>query len=999
MWALSVRSNIQKSAVIDRRYSRDRIYEMVSSLIAMSRCVKSLSRSLALLALISVCLQADSQSLTNLNLQLRSTLKPSANPISYGDVWAENDLAFLGVWLGYSTYSYGVGIISITNPDAPVLLSVYNSTNLSQNQFELGAVRNRIGYFGSWSSGGLHVVSLTNPASPAFLTRITAASGNGFDRIHTVFLERDFLYEAAHVAGSVTVKVFSITNPVAPIFLRDITTTNTTKVHQMTVRNRGAQTLLFTSGWGGNSDSNPASPGQTDIWDVTSVGTQPAVWLGRIYSGYNSHSSWPTPDGNTLVVCRETPGGEVKFYDIANPATIPTNPVPLVTISPASMGLEDDIPHNPVVVSNTLFLSWYQNGVQVFDITDRTRPVRIGFYDTFPGVKTASYQGNWGIYAGLGFDRLLLSDIQRGLFILDGTALLTPTNNYPPLMVQSPSSLTMTQGLDAVFAPIITGSQLQFQWRQSGTNLPGVTSSNLALVNVQSSQAGSYSVIASNASGVVTSAVATLTVIVPSGAPVIASQPQNTSVYEGNPATFNVSAVGAAPLSFQWRFNGALISGATNNSFTLSETHGENVGFYSVAISNASGAVTSSNALLTLQDSPYVNDVRATPGSRSALISWTTTLPSSSQVQFEQSGIALPSLAVAGQNGFSANSVFDPALVTNHIALVSGLSPDTRYSFQTLSVAGTNTYLSGVYQFTTPGTNTMDNVTATYTGTWTEGTSATDKFGTNYFFATSVTGSATATATWRPNIVTSGRYDVYVWYPQGSNRSANAPFLVSHNGGSTNVLVDQRSGGGAWRLIAADVEFARGTNGFVRLSNNASPTVVLADAVRFVYVEQQDFPTGNAVPQWWREFFFSGAIDPSLDPDADNYPTSQEYVLGTSPTDAESRLVLWNESAPSNSVSVTFWPRHGNRSYQLQSRSDLSLAPWQTLATSATAVPPDGRGGFTLSVSNVPQTYFRLRAQLTTNGTPANLLFLPGKFIATPFVLEESCGPLRIYVR
>ena len=33
-----------------------------------------------------------------------------------------------------------------------------------QNQFELGAVRNKIGYFGSWSGGGLHIVYLTNPA-------------------------------------------------------------------------------------------------------------------------------------------------------------------------------------------------------------------------------------------------------------------------------------------------------------------------------------------------------------------------------------------------------------------------------------------------------------------------------------------------------------------------------------------------------------------------------------------------------------------------------------------------------------------------------------------------------------------------------------------------------------------------------------------------------------------------------------------------------------------
>jgi hypothetical protein len=40
-----------------------------------------------------------------------------------------------------------------------------------------------------------------------------------------------------------------------------------------------------------------------------------------------------------------------------------------------------------------------------------------------------------------------------------------------------------------------------------------------------------------------------------------------------------------------------------------------------------------------------------------------------------------------------------------------------------------------------------------------------------------------------------------------------------------------------------------------------------------------------------------------------------------------------------------------------------------------------------------------LKAQMTTNGAPSSLMFLPGKFLAVPFVIEESCGPVRIYMR
>jgi len=373
--------------------------------------------SIQLTCLLGVCLMVASQGVlraqlpTKVNVKLVGSHKPSVTLGGLGDVWGDGNIAIMGVWTSYT--NYGFGIYDISTPSAPNLIKTYNYSTTAANRFEQGVIRSNILYVGSWggSSGGsgLHIFTITNPAAPVRISRITASTAgtviNGFDNVHTLWLERDFLYEAAHNVDIVSVKVFNVTNPAAPAFLRDITTTNTTKVHQMTVRTKGAQTVLFTSGWGGNSDGRPTSPGQTDIWDVSNVGSSPAVWLGRIYSGYNSHSSYPTPDGNTLIVCRETGGGEVKLYDITNPATIPTNPVPVATITPASMGIEVNIPHNPVVVSNYLFLSWYQNGVQIFDISDRTKPARVGFYDTFPAThaSSSSFEGNWGCLSAAWF--------------------------------------------------------------------------------------------------------------------------------------------------------------------------------------------------------------------------------------------------------------------------------------------------------------------------------------------------------------------------------------------------------------------------------------------------------------------------------------------------------------------------------------------------------------------------------------------------------------------
>lgn len=82
--------------------------------------------------------------------------------------------------------------------------------------------------------------------------------------------------------------------------------------------------------------------------------------------------------------------------------------------------------------------------------------------------------------------------------------------------------------------------------------------------------------------------------------PAITGQPQNQTVVISNSATFSVTASGAAPLSYQWRFNGIAISGANSSSLTLNSAQYSNGGNYSVTVSNTLGSVLSSNATLTV---------------------------------------------------------------------------------------------------------------------------------------------------------------------------------------------------------------------------------------------------------------------------------------------------------------------------------------------------------------------------------------------------------------
>ncbi len=78
----------------------------------------------------------------------------------------------------------------------------------------------------------------------------------------------------------------------------------------------------------------------------------------------------------------------------------------------------------------------------------------------------------------------------------------------------------------------------------------------------------------------------------------------------GANATFQVGAIGASPLFYQWLANGTNVAGATNATLTVTNVSALNAGTYQVTVSNAFGLVTSAGAQLTSLAVPY-NDIFA----------------------------------------------------------------------------------------------------------------------------------------------------------------------------------------------------------------------------------------------------------------------------------------------------------------------------------------------------------------------------------------------------
>jgi Concanavalin A-like lectin/glucanases superfamily/Immunoglobulin I-set domain/PQQ-like domain len=188
--------------------------------------------------------------------------------------------------------------------------------------------------------------------------------------------------------------------------------------------------------------------------------------------------------------------------------------------------------------------------------------------------------------------------------------------DFPPVIAVQPTNAAVLAGANASFSVNASGTPpYGYQWQFNGANLSdggqfsGTGTATLSISGVQGANMGGYAVVVTNSAGSVTSAVASLTVVIP---PAITAQPPNQSVLTGSNLTFAVSLSGTAPFGFQWQFNGVNLtdggqfSGSATATLSLTNVQLTNAGGYSVIVTNLAGSVTSSVAALTVTAPPSI---------------------------------------------------------------------------------------------------------------------------------------------------------------------------------------------------------------------------------------------------------------------------------------------------------------------------------------------------------------------------------------------------------
>ena len=401
------------------------------------------------------------------------------------------------------------------------------------------------------------------------------------------------------------------------------------------------------------------------------------------------------------------------------------------------------------------------------------------------------------------------------------TITVNPPPAKPAITPSGPLAICAGQSV-TLAAPAGAAS---YQWSNGATT---------QTINVTA--AGTYTVQITSASNCQSAVSDPVTVIVN---PLLnlSTQPASQAVCVGASATFNVTASGTAPLSYQWRKNGTTISGATQNSFAISVASLSDVGSYDVVINSGCGAATSNAATLTLNAFSLSNnnatftasggagsvDLSATVGqcawNATSNADWLTITSGAAG-----SGNGRVNFNVAANSGTaSRNGVLTIAGLSFNVTQ-TGTAPATRIDAlsQTAALVGGNGFT-----LTLTGANFTNTAKVRWSGS---------ERATNFVSATQLTAAITTA-----DLTATGTFSIDVFdAPPGGGASNQVSFTVQNP-------VPQLAGLNPASRAAGSEQFTLTLNGsgfvsgaVVRWNNNARSTIFVSATQLTAFIPASD---------------------------------------------------------------------------------------------------------------------------------------------------------------
>ena len=365
----------------------------------------------------------------------------SSKPSSGSDIWGHVDLN-TGNEFAIMTINNGVAVFDVTNPSEPAEVGTISGVNSSWRDVKVYQYFNEsINLWQAYAysitegnNGGVSIIDLNNlPHSISLVEKNNVVSTS-----HNIYISNvDYSLNIAlpdqtaslQVVGANTKNgAFQSYSLETPTTLNNVTTKNYGSGYTHDGASLSVDDQRSVNDCGLLSGSCTVfidfNEKEMKLWNITDPNN--AAQLGT--AEYNDvaksnqyvHSGWGTEDKQFVLLhdeFDENRGGlntTVRIFSIEN-LTTPTQ-VGQWT------GPTRAIDHNGFVRGNRYYMSNYERGLTVLDITDPANPSEVGFFDTYTPSNGANFNGAWGVYPFLPSGNILVSDINSGLYVLKDNA-------------------------------------------------------------------------------------------------------------------------------------------------------------------------------------------------------------------------------------------------------------------------------------------------------------------------------------------------------------------------------------------------------------------------------------------------------------------------------------------------------------------------------------------------------------------------------------------------
>lgn len=341
---------------------------------------------------------------------------PSIGGGTGNDLWGWRD-PVTGKQYALVGRSNGTAFVDISDPENPVYVANLPTHANTSTWRDIKTYQDHAYIVADFAGAhGMQVVDLTvlrNVKAPPVELSNTAHY-DGFARAHNVVIneETGFAYAVGGNTCSGGLHMIDIRQPASPTFAGCFSADGYTHDAQCViyrgpdVKHKGKE-LCFAS----NEDT-------VTIVDVTNK-AEPVQLSRNGYEGRGyTHQGWLTEDHRYFVhddeIDEQMFGHNTKTYvwdlsDLENP---------VLTGTFLADGLAID--HNQYVKGQHTYQANYRRGLRILELEDPAggRLSEAAFFDTYPEGDGLSFSGAWSVYPFLGDGLVLVSDINRGLFIL-----------------------------------------------------------------------------------------------------------------------------------------------------------------------------------------------------------------------------------------------------------------------------------------------------------------------------------------------------------------------------------------------------------------------------------------------------------------------------------------------------------------------------------------------------------------------------------------------------